>query len=141
MGYKGVVSLALTMSASIWVIATFGAPGSGKSTLCRSLQAVLRRSDSKKTVYIEFDEYERRMLFKNPDFSNNNDSNNDNLSDCAFNVDVWKESRQSALLELDTVLKSEKNALNEQQLVVLIDDTLHLRSMRKEIYKLGCKCK
>lgn len=106
------------------LIIFFGAPASGKTTLCKQLRHVLQ---DKPIISIEFDSFE-------------NDAKSDaRKSDGQFDVNVWKQGRRSALLKVTTVLEDSKQSLDEPTL--LLDDTFHLRSMRKEVYRLGSQCK
>lgn len=59
----------------------------------------------------------------------------------------WKWSRHVVLANIDDYLSGKPNPMftisreeTSQSLIILIDDNLHLRSMRKEFYQLARKC-
>lgn len=59
----------------------------------------------------------------------------------------WKRSRRAVLANIDDYLSGKPNPMFtisreevSQSLIILIDDNLHLRSMRKEFYQLARKC-
>lgn len=116
--------------AEVAVVVLFGLPASGKSTLSRSVKdRFLRCRHDIATMYIEFDHFENKHRAGH-DLLNL-------LKDETYDFASWKEGRKTALLELSAVL----NRPSERKQIIVIDDTLHLRSMRKEIYRISSQCK
>lgn len=113
------------------VIVVFGAPSSGKSTFCQNVRDLLRQNYGKIPVHVEFDY-----------FANSAKANRASTLQAVENFDVvsWREGRQMALSYAASNLKDMKDN-DKRNHILLIDDTFHLRSMRKEVYKLARQCK
>lgn len=92
------------------VVLLCGLPGSGKSSLSRSIQEKWNLPNSACSI-IEYDE----------------------LQHDATSVQAWHDARCNALSQLKRYL-SQASSSEQQQQLILLDDNFHLKSMRKQIY-------
>lgn len=135
------------------VLTLCGCPASGKSSLAAALPEYLHQIAS--SVVVSFDSIEWGYY------------ESDDSGETFWNRDVWRVSRIQAYQCIRTILQSiqsnngvfEKviavcSALPEmksvlfsqgvngvESIVVIVDDTMHLRSMRKSVMKLCRECR
>lgn len=98
------------------VVCLCGLPGAGKTTLCK----LLKERSAGTVLHICFDEYLEEDLHNGE-------------GQRSFDPQLWHQSRKRAFTRAEVSLQS-----HEFQLI-LLDDNMHLRSMRRESYKLACK--
>ena len=100
-----------------------GIPGSGKSTLARRLEAHLQGLPAVTPARVCFDEDYQPEGFGEPGSGE-------------YDPAAWKEGRERALSRLDRELGSAPDGTGTRKLVIA-DDNMHLRSMRREVYLLA----
>ena len=129
------------MERRIVVVNLCGCPAVGKSTLARNLHRVLESVSS--VFIVSYDQIER----KNYKLC---------TQDVTWERQTWKQSRIRALKlisdlldtlrqgfgesESEDIVKFACNGTQEEFSTVVVDDTMHLRSMRHSIMKLCQLC-
>lgn len=100
-----------------------GLPASGKSTLAKWLVAN-NNNASTRTTHIEYDQVEDDILATTRE-------------DESYARDVWKQSRSKSIqLFREQLLLVTKEEDDTTTRIILMDDNFHLRSMRREVYRL-----
>ena len=106
------------------VIILIGLPGSGKSSLSRSLASSAggkSSSSSSTIIHIEWDHIARGL----------SDDQQQQQQDDA--LQAWRQTRSVALQEFRSALLE---LPKDSSSMILLDDNFHLRSMRKEVFKV-----
>ena len=126
-----------------------GLPGSGKSTLAEQLTSSCCqcKQDDRITdvVHIEYDEVEADLWSTLSDQKSKDDTRKaaspsvDEESTCTR--EIWKRSRTKSLDVLRTTLKEQQEKISASEnrsstKLILMDDNFHLRSMRREVYRI-----
>jgi len=150
------------VGASASVVLICGLPGSGKSTLASSMASRLAEqqrghddsSDEQRQLYshvvlIDYDDIANRIAVSEQlavDSSvptADDEASNSNTAFDDTDLLAWRESRKMALTKLEDELtsffeaQSESNISNQSNnLLVILDDNFHLRSMRRDVYKV-----
>lgn len=130
--------------ASACVAALSGLPGSGKTTLSQSIcrhVAALQKSGSVnvEVVHICFDDVTRKHQKQIVNSVESSDAGRKESSpEGAFDPFLWKSGRQLALREAENLLTNERPS-SGQRLLLLLDDTMHLRSMRRDVFQMARK--
>ncbi len=145
-------------SASVLLLC--GLPGSGKSTLASSIQKHYAILEFGKVSHIEYDsitsslskEYDKagniatstpstyglilNDLGRNDDYTENIDTTDFTEQD----LKAWRETRNVALQllqkELSSALDDAMNNETHRRFLIIMDDNFHLRSMRRDVYKI-----
>lgn len=129
------------------VLCMSGLPAAGKSTLCKSL---LNHFGDENTfhslAYINYDD----MTFNLAKEKDSISEESNNTGNCLFTdryLDAWRETRTKALLQLQNELSMKKdesyihyledsNKAKSFKKFIIMDDNFHLRSMRRDVYKI-----
>jgi len=156
------MAAARVLEASASVVLICGLPGSGKSTLASSMASRLAEqqrghddsSDEQRQLYshvvlIDYDDIANRIAVSEQlavDSSvptADDEASNSNTAFDDTDLLAWRESRKMALTKLEDELtsffeaQSESNISNQSNnLLVILDDNFHLRSMRRDVYKV-----
>ena len=123
------------------VLLVCGLPGCGKSTFARDLlrqvnfvqegsQTSLSKKPSVECHHIEYDHLQNRLL----DDSLSDDNNEVNNGVVDLSLEAWRKSRTAALEELRSLLQESSSTTKYR--LILLDDNFHLRSMRKQVFKV-----
>lgn len=108
------------------VVVLFGLPASGKTTLCRCIfNLVQKKLPFMQVEHLEYDQFRLKNYGQGD----------------AFSATQWKEGGQDALSAIIELLEVFHREQSRKPLLLLVDDTFHLRSLRKEFYKIICKCR
>jgi tRNA uridine 5-carbamoylmethylation protein Kti12 len=143
------------------VVLLCGLPGSGKSTVARQLIASNSRCKHEdkevtslydKVVLIDYDAIAEEELVRstttNGHLHTSNESTSNDQGHTCYNtvfdstsLDAWRKSRMTALNVLNNTLRTHFSKIDglsnrHQSLLVIIDDNFHLRSMRREVYRV-----
>lgn len=114
------------------VLLLCGLPGSGKSSLARSLKES-NVDTFDRILHIEYDSITREQLQTQQQTENDNEDvfTKDSL-------EAWRASRNIALEQLSQQLEThlESNDTSTPSLLIIMDDNFHLRSMRKNVHQL-----
>ena len=102
------------------VIGLVGIPASGKSTLATALKSSLCASSASVSV-ISFDDIEARIAVSKPQQAS---------------VESWRQAREEALRTVAELL-----SMPSPPGAIIVDDTSHLRSMRKALHRVCCEAK
>lgn len=125
------------------VVLLCGLPASGKSTLAHWLLTSCQ--DSKTTVHhIEYDAVEGTLLEeKMANLTSQKPSGQEERWNDEFSREIWKQSRSHSLellkKRLDLHATKTTTQHNKQQLIIM-DDNFHLRSMRREVFRICQEC-
>ena len=123
---------------AIVVVLLMGLPASGKSSLAKWLvEACCQQSAAEGVVeacHIEYDRVEESLLL----LERHSNSNCIKNEDDAFSPDVWKHSRSKSLQYLKEQLRKQQqhSTKSAKRRLILMDDNFHLRSMRREVYRI-----
>lgn len=135
------------------VLLLCGIPGSGKSSLCRSISEHYAAEESSlhfhKILQIEYDAITSRLVVsgsqdKNQIFAEP-DENLEKACLSSIELEAWRETRTVALnLLRDELLSAVQVRTNERdemkpwpyRVLIIMDDNFHLRSMRRDVYKV-----
>jgi len=131
---------------TILILLLVGLPASGKSCFARKLCEKIKSDDNKKTTsvyHIEYDSIVESIAYQKKKKAEENDrkekftsmNNNDDEKTNEYLLESWRESRQVALDQLRSYLEEEEASISSSLKIIIIDDNMHLRSMRKSIYK------
>lgn len=130
----------------ISVLCMCGLPAAGKSTLCKSL---LNHFGDENTfhslVYINYDDMTFNLAEEKDSISEETNTCSSPFTDRY--LDAWRETRTKALLQLQNELSIEKDESHIHYLedlnkstrfkkLIIMDDNFHLRSMRRDVYKI-----
>lgn len=105
-----------------------GLPGVGKTSfsrilqkdlICQNVQNEIQNIQCFEIVHLEYDALEEQLL-------------SEISSD--FNLETWQQTR------LKMVENIEKELSEDKRKILVIDDNMFYRSMRKSIYRLAIKC-
>ena len=135
------------------VLLLCGIPGSGKSSLCRSISEHYAAEESSlhfhKILQIEYDAITSRLVVsgsqdKNQIFAEP-DENLEKACLSSIELEAWRETRTVALnLLRDELLSAVQVRTNERdemkpwpyRVLIIMDDNFYLRSMRRDVYKV-----
>eukprot|EP00897_Mesotaenium_endlicherianum_P009764 jgi/Mesen1/8816/ME000053S08224 len=126
--------------AKLFIIIFIGLPGAGKSTLARALQKQGQDSVSNgadlDVFHVCFDD------FSQPTSDVVKFSGARHQPGASFSPEVWKAGRQEALAAVERLLLQHSSltgtsSASGRQVALLLDDTMHLRSMRYDIVQLA----
>lgn len=99
------------------LIVVCGPPGVGKTTFCSKLKEfMIIKNDNVNVNIISFDDYE--------------------ISKNEWNGSTFGIGRQKALNKVKTLLQKHNNNVNNVNNVIIVDDIMHLKSMRREVYTI-----
>ena len=116
-----------------------GLPGSGKSTIVRELETAT--FDYEKVLVIDYDkiadEIDTARNKAKPSSTDQSSISSQSIFD-QDNLEAWRKSRVIALNKLqDTLYFHFSDEIGDcKSLLVIMDDNFHLKSMRREIYKI-----
>ena len=97
-----------------------GLPGSGKTSFCRAL--VAQGGLGAKWVHVCYDEVEQGLRF----------------DQSKFDPDTWQQARMKVVSDVRQLL--EASSASEHGMVIVLDDNMYYRSMRKRWYHLCREC-
>ena len=135
------------------VLLLCGIPGSGKSSLCRSISEHYAAEESSlhfhKVLQIEYDAITSRLAVSGSQDKNQilAEPNEHWENDCfsSIELEAWRETRTVALNllrdELSSAVQVRTNERDEMKpwpyrVLIIMDDNFHLRSMRRDVYKV-----
>jgi len=107
-----------------------GLPGSGKTRLARTLRDRMNANGmSNATAVVRFDDAEREQFFYD-------DDEDDRVKGVerrpkTFDPEGWKRARKACFEALRAALDDDE----EKNAMVILDDTMHYKSMRREAYR------
>ena len=149
------------LEASILLVC--GLPGSGKSTLIQSIVRHYQKSLSASSaaasfllfddiIVIDYDNIATNICQNIRDansiitkYSNNNNDDDEGNYFTKEELQAWRMTRKEALKQLhdqlqknlDTATAATANAIdNKRRILIILDDNFHLRSMRRDVYKV-----
>jgi len=98
-----------------------GLPGSGKTTLSRQLAKTMR-TNGIPTEVLRFDAHEKKAY--------------EESKTSKFEPESWKRAREACFRALrDAMDEDEEDEEERKQRCVILDDTMHYKSMRREAYR------
>ena len=103
------------------VVTLCGLPGSGKTTLARTLQKRLNANGMSKNAVVRFDDAEREQFYDQVK----------GMGSKTFDPEGWKRARKACFEALRAALDDDE----EKNAMVILDDTMHYKSMRREAYR------
>lgn len=112
------------------VVLLCGLPGSGKSTLAQWLVAECQ-NETTEVIHIEYDAVEESLHHHG-----NNDQGDDahsSSSSADYTREIWKQTRSESL---EIFAKRLQETSTRPLRIILMDDNFHLRSMRREVYRI-----
>ncbi|GFH50907.1 hypothetical protein CTEN210_07383 [Chaetoceros tenuissimus] len=130
----------------ISVLCMCGLPAAGKSSLCKSLLNHFEGEDTFHSLaYINYDDLTFNLAKEKDSISE--ESNVDSSPFTYRYLDAWRETRTKALLQMQNELSIEKdesychyledsNKAKRFKKLIIMDDNFHLRSMRRDVYKI-----
>ena len=109
------------LKPKIYLVLTVGIPGSGKSTLCSSMQSELLQKGHE-CYLLEFDLVEENIQKQKQAEG--------------FDAEIWKQAREEIHLQVQEILSQQ---CTSGDIYVLLDDNFYYKSMRKPYYKLAAE--
>jgi tRNA uridine 5-carbamoylmethylation protein Kti12 len=113
------------------VVTLCGLPGSGKTRLARTLRDRMNANgmSNNATAVVRFDDAEREQFFYD-------DDEDDRVKGVerrpkTFDPEGWKRARKACFEALRAALDDDE----EKNAMVILDDTMHYKSMRREAYR------
>ena len=106
------------------VVTLCGLPGSGKTTLARTLRERMNANgimSNKNAVVVRFDDAEREQFYDQVK----------GVGSKTFDPEGWKRARKACFEALRAALDEDE----EKNAMVILDDTMHYKSMRREAYR------
>ena len=110
------------------VVTLCGLPGSGKTTLARTLRERMNANgmSNKNNAVVRFDDAEREQFYDDDDRVKGVEG-----PQKRFDPEGWKRARKACFEALRTALDDDE----EKNAMVILDDTMHYKSMRREAYR------
>ena len=109
------------------VVTLCGLPGSGKTTLARTLRERMNANGmSNKNAVVRFDDAEREQFYDDDDRVKGVEG-----PQKRFDPEGWKRARKACFEALRAALDDDE----EKNAMVILDDTMHYKSMRREAYR------
>ena len=137
---------------SATVVLMCGLPAAGKSTLAARMMSELSvnscsdgrtseelRPQHNRVVLIDYDDIANAIATSDAPGSSDIPPVPDNTSFVDADLKAWRESRKAALSKLEYTLMTMTNTTldnDDGNLLVVLDDNFHLRSMRRDVYKV-----
>ena len=111
------------------VVTLCGLPGSGKTRLARTLRDRMNANGvSNATAVVRFDDAEREQFFYDDD---DRAMKGVEKRPKTFDPEGWKRARKACFEALRAALDDDE----EKNAMVILDDTMHYKSMRREAYR------
>ena len=111
------------------VVVLCGLPGSGKTRLARTLRDRMNANGmSNATAVVRFDDAEREQFFYDDD---DRAMKGVEKRPKTFDPEGWKRARKACFEALRAALDDDE----EKNAMVILDDTMHYKSMRREAYR------
>lgn len=131
---------------NVSVVILVGLPGSGKSRLATSLMQYYSEREEVDIIHVEYDVVASDIL-KNMDITNQNvaTAQNDRTQFSSESLEAWRTARLRALNILRSTISKwyGENCKNctindrkHKELIIIMDDNFHLRSMRRNVLKV-----
>ena len=108
------------------VVTLCGLPGSGKTTLARTLRERMNANGMSKNAVVRFDDAEREQFYDDDDRVKGVEG-----PQKRFDPEGWKRARKACFEALRAALDDDE----EKNAMVILDDTMHYKSMRREAYR------
>lgn len=121
-----------TSMYDVVVVCVAGIPCSGKSELCRNLD-----SDWDWIEYDNLEDQQLQELLTTRNASLN--LSNFSVDESSLSLEAWRRTRTVALETLEALLRQRQSESGENARTtkyVILDDTFHLRSMRRNVYQI-----
>ncbi len=114
------------------VVTLCGLPGSGKTTLARTLRERMNANGmSNKNAVVRFDDAEREQFYDDDDDDDDDRVKGVEGPQKRFDPEGWKRARKACFEALRAALDDDE----EKNAMVILDDTMHYKSMRREAYR------
>ena len=115
------------------VVTLCGLPGSGKTRLARTLRDRMNANGmSNATAVVRFDDAEReQFLYDDDDRAMKKGVEKRRPKKTKFDPEGWKRARKACFEALRAALDDDE----EKNAMVILDDTMHYKSMRREAYR------
>lgn len=118
------------MGCEVVVVCVAGIPCSGKSEICRNLD-----SDWE---WIEYDDLQSDLL---QELLTTQDATNPStclVDESSLSLEAWRKTRKVALSKLEASLRQAESEVADALRTkhVILDDNFHLRSMRRDVYRI-----
>ena len=115
------------------VVTLCGLPGSGKTTLARTLRERMNANgmSNKNNAVVRFDDAEREQFYDDDDDDDDDRVKGVEGPQKRFDPEGWKRARKACFEALRAALDDDE----EKNAMVILDDTMHYKSMRREAYR------
>ena len=115
------------------VVTLCGLPGSGKTTLARTLRERMNANgmSNKNNAVVRFDDAEREQFYDDDDEDDDDRVKGVEGPQKRFDPEGWKRARKACFEALRAALDEDE----EKNAMVILDDTMHYKSMRREAYR------
>ena len=115
------------------VVTLCGLPGSGKTTLARTLRERMNANgmSNKNNAVVRFDDAEREQFYDDDDEDDDDRVKGVEGPQKRFDPEGWKRARKACFEALRAALDDDE----EKNAMVILDDTMHYKSMRREAYR------